>query len=54
LHVHTEMDGSADNGFIELPCVGCKNVLHQVGHIAVVKEANIEVHEDKSVGVLLK
>jgi len=52
LHVHTEMDGSADNGLVELPHVECKNVLRQVGHIAVVKEANIEVHEDKSVGVL--
>lgn len=51
LHVHTEMDGNADDDLAELPRMECKNVLRQVGHVAVVKEANIEVHEDKAVGV---
>jgi hypothetical protein len=46
LLISTESDRSdSQQGKIELPRIECRNVLRQVGHIGVAKDANIEVHE---------
>ena len=49
LHVHTEMDNNAE--LVELPRIECRNVLRQVGHVAVVKDANVEVHQHRTMGL---
>lgn len=51
LHVHTEMDTADIPEVVELPRIECKNVLRQVGHVAVVKDAQVEVHKNTTRGV---
>ncbi|KAL7577270.1 hypothetical protein ACA910_002016 [Epithemia clementina (nom. ined.)] len=58
LHVHTETDrgngGAGDPGstnttstIVELPRIECQNAIRQTGHVGVIKDANVEVHEHK-------
>jgi len=53
LLVHTELDRNTGpiTDQVELPRIECKNVLRQVGQVAVIKDANVEVHESKSSGL---
>jgi len=48
LNVYTERDHQVNSGGtneVELPRIECRDVIRQVGHIAVTKDANVEVHE---------
>mmetsp|Transcript_19990 Transcript_19990/g.28989 ORF Transcript_19990/g.28989 Transcript_19990/m.28989 type:complete len:750 (+) Transcript_19990:36-2285(+) len=52
LKVHTEKDRSdLSDILVELPRIECKNVLRQTGHVAIIKDANVEVHEHKTFGL---
>mmetsp|Transcript_10754 Transcript_10754/g.16575 ORF Transcript_10754/g.16575 Transcript_10754/m.16575 type:complete len:748 (+) Transcript_10754:117-2360(+) len=49
LQVHTEQEGRGDglkDSSVELSRIVCPDVLRQTGYIAVIKDANVEVHED--------
>jgi len=52
LQVHTEQNahGSSEDQ-IELPRIESKNVIRQTGYIAVIKDANVEVHEHTTSGL---
>jgi hypothetical protein len=52
--VYTETDHLTDaevSSQVELPRIECLDVLRQMGHVAVVKDANVEVHEYSRKGV---
>jgi len=52
LQVNTETDrGSSAQAEVELPRIDCKNVLRQTGMVGVVKDANVEVHEQQRSGL---
>jgi hypothetical protein len=47
----SEFGQDGANLAVELPFVVCQNVLRQIGTLAVVKAASVEVHEQSSTGV---
>mmetsp|Transcript_10712 Transcript_10712/g.16416 ORF Transcript_10712/g.16416 Transcript_10712/m.16416 type:complete len:766 (-) Transcript_10712:887-3184(-) len=52
LNVQTEKDRLNPNQIeVDIPRIECKNVLRQTGQIAVIKDANVEVHEQKISGL---
>ena len=57
VHVQTELDleesPSASSGGTELPRIDCggMRVLRQTGHVAVVNDANVEIHEKGTTGL---
>lgn len=53
--IQTETDRSgAEQEQLELPRIECQNVLRQVGHVGVTKEANVEVHEHSTKGGIMQ
>ena len=52
--VYTESDRPASSAAtprkVELPRIECRNVLRQVGHVAVIKDSSVEVHEHSAKG----
>lgn len=47
--LQTETDRAGEER-VELPSLVCKDVLRQVGHVGVTKDANVEVHEHATKG----
>lgn len=54
--VQTESDRFAEQETdkVELPRIECRDVLRQEGHVGVVKDANVEVHEHSTRGGLIR
>jgi hypothetical protein len=51
IKVNTEQEFDVEAGSVTLPVAVCQGVLRQTGTLAVVKEANVEVHEQSAVGI---